>query len=45
MLYMTYAGAAPTLIGCGGHQFGEKESAKERCLTLSHLLSNRTELV
>uniref|UniRef100_A0A915M211 Uncharacterized protein n=1 Tax=Meloidogyne javanica TaxID=6303 RepID=A0A915M211_MELJA len=39
MLYMTYAGAAPSLVSCGNHQFGEK-TAKERCNALSRLLGD-----
>nr|CAD2207501.1 unnamed protein product [Meloidogyne enterolobii] len=39
MLYMTYAGAAPSLVSCGNHQFGEK-TAKERCNALNGLLGD-----
>lgn len=37
---MTYAGAAPTLVGCGDRQF-DKESAYERCVELRHMLSDK----
>lgn len=39
MLYMTYAGAAPSLVSCGNHQFEEK-TAKERCNALNGLLGD-----
>jgi hypothetical protein len=44
MLYMTYAGAAPTLFSCGSYKFGEKETAKERCAHLSQMLGQRDTL-
>ncbi|KAI1712227.1 sugar transporter domain-containing protein [Ditylenchus destructor] len=31
MLYMVYAGAAPSLVSCGSKVFVEGETAKERC--------------
>ncbi|KAL7072972.1 hypothetical protein ACQ4LE_008186 [Meloidogyne hapla] len=44
MLYMTYAGAAPSLVSCGTHQFLEK-TAKERCNALNELLGDSTKSI
>ena len=37
---MAYAGAAPTLVSCGTHKFGENETAKARCNYLNEMLKD-----
>ncbi|KAL3084077.1 hypothetical protein niasHS_009210 [Heterodera schachtii] len=37
MLYMTYAGAAPTLLKCGQHVFPDAEKANKRCEALADI--------
>uniref|UniRef100_A0A914H7R5 Uncharacterized protein n=1 Tax=Globodera rostochiensis TaxID=31243 RepID=A0A914H7R5_GLORO len=41
MLYMTYAGAAPTLVSCGQHTFSDAEKPNLRCKALADILGNR----
>uniref|UniRef100_A0A183BK16 Lipocalin n=1 Tax=Globodera pallida TaxID=36090 RepID=A0A183BK16_GLOPA len=41
MLYMTYAGAAPTLVSCGQHSFPDAEKPDERCKALTNIFGNR----
>ncbi|KAI3417546.1 hypothetical protein GPALN_013266 [Globodera pallida] len=41
MLYMTYAGAAPTLVSCGHHNFSDAEKPNLRCKALADILGSR----
>ncbi|TKR89262.1 hypothetical protein L596_013396 [Steinernema carpocapsae] len=40
MLYMMYAGSAPTIIGCGEHDLTHAVSSKEACDLLAQLQAN-----